>query len=145
MCPGVPALDTLPTPGRGRDLASRGEATPMFRSILAGTDGSDTATVAVAHAVELAARLDADLTVLTAHPGPGPTPVGATGPADEVIARALLRDVETAHRDRVRLRTRAAGGNAAEVLLDVAEKEGHDLVVVGNRGISGQAVMQPSS
>jgi nucleotide-binding universal stress UspA family protein len=116
----------------------------MFRSILAGTDGSDGATLALEHAVVLAERLDAELTVLTVH-AEHRTDSSVSDPPDAVIARALLRDVEAAYGGRVRLRTRAAGGNAAEVLLAVAEQDGHDLVVVGNRGISGEAMLQPAS
>jgi nucleotide-binding universal stress UspA family protein len=63
----------------------------LFRNILAGTDGSDTARVAVVHAVDLAARLEADLTVVSVY----------RQPSGEAIARALLRDVEHAHRGRV--------------------------------------------
>jgi len=105
----------------------------MFRKILAGTDGSDSATLALDHAVHLAEKLNAELTVLTAH--------------DDArqIASAVLRDVETAYRDRVAVRTRAVAGGAAAAVLGVAEQEGHDLVVVGIRGISKSAMFEPSS
>ena len=117
----------------------------MFRNILAGTDGSDTATLAVHHAVDLAERLGAEVTVLTVHRVEGSNEDGTTAPPDAVIAGALLRDVESAFGTRVRLRTRAAEGNPSEILLEVAESGRHDLVVVGNRGISGEALLQPSS
>jgi nucleotide-binding universal stress UspA family protein len=119
----------------------------MFRNILAGTDGSDTAMLAVHHAVDLADRIGADLTVLTVHRhSPSTTgDVGATGPDDPVIAGALLRDVETAFGGRVAIRTRFEEGNPAQVLLEVAQNDHHDLLVVGNRGLSGEAMLQPSS
>ena len=117
----------------------------MFQNILAGTDGSDTATLAVHHAVDLAERLGAEVTVLTVHRDETSDQDRATAPPDAGIAGALLRDVESTFGTRVRLRTRSAEGNPAEILLEVAETDRHDLVVVGNRGISGEALLQPSS
>ena len=115
----------------------------MFRKILAGTDGSDSATLALDHAVHLAERLDADLTILTAHRRPDPSVT--SGSTEAVIAGALLRDVEAAYGGRVTLETRMAAGDAAGALLDFAQMEGHDLVVVGNRGISLGGALQPGS
>jgi nucleotide-binding universal stress UspA family protein len=118
----------------------------MFRKILAGTDGSDSATLALSHAVDVAERLGAELTVVTAHQADGPDG-GERGPAftEQVIAGALLRDVEKAHGHRIALTTRAEEGAAGAVLVDMAEREGFDLVVVGNRGISRTSVLQPAS
>src|SRR2546423_9627110 len=115
----------------------------MFRKILAGTDGSDTAMLALGHAAHLAQRLGAQLTVVTAHERAG----AGKGPGDtgRVIAGALLRDVEAAFGGAIRLETRAAAGSAADVLVDLAEQEGFDLVVVGNRGLSGGSSLQPAS
>jgi len=98
----------------------------MFRNIVAGTDGSDTARVAVVHAVDLAARLDADLTVVSVY----------RQPSGEAIARALLRDVEHAHRGHGRLFTRAVQGDPATALIEAAAEAESDLVVVGNVGIT---------
>ena len=116
----------------------------MVRKILAGTDGSDTATLALSHAAHLAGRLGAELTVVTAHEGGG---AAGAGPNDvgRVIAGALLRDAEKGHGDRVRIETRAAAGSAADVLVDLAEQEGFDLVVVGNRGLSHASSLRPAS
>jgi nucleotide-binding universal stress UspA family protein len=113
----------------------------MFRKILAGTDGSDSATIALSHAADLAERLGAELTVVTAHQ----QAEGAGMDMQKGIAGALLRDVEKTHGDRIALTTRAAAGSAAEVLVEMAEAEGFDLVVVGNRGLSKGAAIQPSS
>jgi nucleotide-binding universal stress UspA family protein len=116
----------------------------MFRKILAGTDGSDTATLALNHAAHLAGRLGAELTVVTAHERSGTTG-REMGDAGRVIAGALLRDVEKAHGRTIRLETRAAEGSAAHVLVDIAEREAFDLVVVGNRGLSRASSLQPAS
>ena len=115
----------------------------MFRKILAGTDGSDSAMLALRHAADLAERLGAELTVVTAHAPGGETP--QAGDPALVIAGALLRDVEKAHGGQIALSTRAAPGSAADVLVDIAETEGFDLVVVGNRGLSRSASLQPAS
>jgi nucleotide-binding universal stress UspA family protein len=118
----------------------------MFSKILAGTDGSDTATLALAHAAELAEKLGAELTVVTAHrAGRAGDGAPASTDPDLVIAGALLRDVQKMHGDRIALKTRAAAGAAAEVLVELADQEGFDLVVVGNRGISRSSVLQPTS
>jgi nucleotide-binding universal stress UspA family protein len=118
----------------------------MFRKILAGTDGSDSATLALSHAADLAERLGAELTVVTAHRADEPDD-GGRGPGftEEVIAGALLRDVEKAHGGRIAISTRSAAGAAGAVLVDLAEQEGFDLVVVGNRGISRTSLLQPAS
>src|SRR5439155_414424 len=47
--------------------------------------------------------------------------------------------------DAIRLQTRAAAGSAADVLVEMAGKEGFDLVVVGNRGLSRASSLQPAS
>jgi nucleotide-binding universal stress UspA family protein len=119
----------------------------MFRRILAGTDGSDTASLALAHAADLAERLNAELTVVTAHErvdSEGGGPASRMSP-ELVIAGALLRDVEAAYGDRIPLKTRAASGTAADVLVRLADEEQHDLVVVGNRGLNRSSVLEPSS
>ena len=119
---------------------------PVFERILAGTDGSDTAWLALAHAADLAERLDAELTVVSAHSAERSEGGSASVPEPEaVIAGAALRDVESAYRSRVRLRTRAARGSAADVLVHLAETEGHDLIVVGNRGLTGTSWLHPAS
>lgn len=112
----------------------------MWRTIVAGTDGSDTASLAVEHAVHLAAEVDAELVVVSAYPEPGkegPTQgPGSAGASAAAIAHALLRDVEGRHRDYVALRTVAAPDDPAVALVRQAEREAADLLVVGNRGMA---------
>jgi nucleotide-binding universal stress UspA family protein len=119
---------------------------PVFEKIVAGTDGSDTAWLALAHAADLAERLDAELTVVSAHSAEDSDRGSAPLPQTEAgIASAALRDVESAYRSRVRLRTKAARGSAADVLIQLAQTEGYDLIVVGNRGLSGTSWLSPAS
>jgi nucleotide-binding universal stress UspA family protein len=120
----------------------------MFRKILAGTDGSDSATLALAHAAFLAEKLGAELVVATAHTDRGESGSGKRAGALDtgaVIAGALLRDVESRYGTRIPITTKAAPGAADDVLLGLAIAEDCDLLAVGNRGLSKSALLQPSS
>ncbi|MDP9342689.1 MAG: universal stress protein [Actinomycetota bacterium] len=119
----------------------------MFGRILVGTDGSETAKLAVAHAAHLAAALDAELIVATAHGGRGQRRQGSPPASDDpqaAIARALLRDAAHAHGSTVRLKAVAVAGPPGEALVELAAREAVDLVVVGNRGM-GRAAWAPLS
>jgi len=120
----------------------------MFRSIVVGTDGSDTARQAVREAVELAAALGASIELVSAY-----EPVAGQRLRDE--AREAPRDlqwminaredVEATLREAaagaeaagVAVRTYAREGDPADAILDVAEERGADLIVVGNKGMTG--------
>ncbi|HTU97821.1 MAG TPA: universal stress protein [Solirubrobacteraceae bacterium] len=119
----------------------------MVGSILVGTDGSDAAGAALAEAVRLARALDARLQIVSAYE-PVSEPHLRIGrvhvPADvqvnlreEVLAllEAAQREAEAAGVDRVE--TFARVGDAADAILDVAEEQGADLIVVGNKGMTG--------
>ncbi|MGH2738961.1 MAG: universal stress protein [Actinomycetota bacterium] len=110
----------------------------MYRTILVGTDGSDSAAEAVAHAAELARTVGAELLVAHVNPGREPdAPVlskSAAYPGSE-IGKAILRDVARVHGADVPLRTTYGEGNPADAILEIAEREDVDLIVVGNRGM----------
>ena len=119
----------------------------MFASILVGTDGSGAAGEAVAHAVRMAATLGARLQIVAAYePVPErrlrsarvhiPTDV-QVNMRDEVLALldAARRDAEVAGVTQVE--TFARVGDAADAILDVAEEQGSDLIVVGHKGMAG--------
>jgi nucleotide-binding universal stress UspA family protein len=113
-----------------------------------GTDGSDTARQAVREAVELASALGASIELVSAY-----EPVAGQRLRDE--AREAPRDlqwminaredVEATLREAgaeveaagVAVRTYAREGDAADAILDVAEERGADLIVVGNKGMTG--------
>jgi nucleotide-binding universal stress UspA family protein len=120
----------------------------MFQSILVGTDGSDTAGVAVREAIELAKALGASLDVVSAYepvsnqrlreearqaPGDMQWMVNPREDVDATLREAADR-VEAAG---VSVRTYAREGDPADAILDVAEERGADLIVVGNKGMTG--------
>lgn len=120
----------------------------MFGTIVVGTDGSDTAQEAVRQAVALARLTGAALHVITAY---GATTAalalaGAAGYAHESLslpqqrqaAEGLLdRALAGVDTDGVALTAHARQGDAADVLIDAASELAADLVVVGNRGMTG--------
>lgn len=119
-----------------------------MRSILVGTDGSATAAAAVTQAIDLARAFGARLQIVTAYEPvtAGPLGVGRATAVDvqwPVTPREdALAVLEAAGRD-----AHAAGvadvetfprvGDAADALLDVAEEQGTDLIVVGHKGLTG--------
>ncbi|MGH2724508.1 MAG: universal stress protein [Actinomycetota bacterium] len=113
----------------------------MFSKILVGTDGSDTASVAVDHAAWLAERVGAELLIVSAYRPVGgdvDTPLGRTSDhTEDDRARAILEHEQKRHGDRVAVRTILQEGNPADAILDVAEEEGVDLIIVGNKGMTG--------
>jgi nucleotide-binding universal stress UspA family protein len=120
----------------------------MFSTIVVGTDGSDTATRAVALAVDLARRSGATLHVVSAYKDPTTTvAVANAGPAGmpdtSLTAAAMKSGSETLVTEvakgagSVPVETHAVAGAPADVLLTVAESVGADLIVVGSKGMKG--------
>jgi nucleotide-binding universal stress UspA family protein len=120
----------------------------MFRQIVVGTDGSETAGKAVAQAAELAASVGSVLLIVSAF-----EPVGGArlreeavevpddvrwmvNPREDVDA-TLATATEVAEEKGVAVRTFARQGDPADAILDVAEEEHADLIVVGNKGMTG--------
>lgn len=115
--------------GHGRAdllLPGRYRLPMLYERILVGTDGSATAGKAVERAVKLAKATGASLTLL--HVGSGPK-------AQQVV------DAEAAkHGDSgVSILPQVRSGDPASVLVEAAENEGYDLLVVGNKGMTGAA------
>jgi nucleotide-binding universal stress UspA family protein len=120
----------------------------MFGSIVVGTDGSETASEAVKQATELAKAVGAKIHLVSAF-----EPVGNQRLREErqqvpedmswmVNQRedvdATLRDAaEKIKEDGVDVETYARQGDPADAILDVAEEKNADLIVVGNKGMSG--------
>jgi len=120
----------------------------VFASIVVGTDGSKTAYRAVAQAVDLAKSLGAKLEIVCAYepvPGSRLREERASAPADmqwtvnarEDVEATLREAVEQAELEGIAAETYARQGDPADAILDVAEERGADLIVVGNRGMTG--------
>src|SRR5262245_38870209 len=120
----------------------------MFRSIVVGTDGSATATQAVRQAVDLASALGAKLELVSAYePVPAqrrreerrhaPEDLQWTiNPREDVDA--TLEDAATLAREAgVAIDVYPRQGDPADAILDVAEEREADLIIVGNRGMTG--------
>ncbi|HEY7960598.1 MAG TPA: universal stress protein, partial [Solirubrobacteraceae bacterium] len=119
----------------------------MFRSIVVGTDGSDTATQAVRQAADLAGAVGATLEIVSAYE---PVPVQrlreerrdtpeelewAINPREDVDA-TLEVAAEVARAAGVSVNTYPRQGDPADAILDVAEEREADLIVVGNKGMT---------
>jgi nucleotide-binding universal stress UspA family protein len=120
----------------------------LFKSIVVGTDGSETATEAVRQAIDLAKQVGAKLELVSAYePVPdqrlrrekteAPEDVQWTiNPREDVDA--TLRDAsEIAEEAGVNAETYARQGDPADAILDVAEEQKADLIIVGNKGMTG--------
>jgi nucleotide-binding universal stress UspA family protein/nitrite reductase/ring-hydroxylating ferredoxin subunit len=113
--------DVLLTRARGEEGRPRGG--PPYRRILLATDGSATADRAARKAYALAKRLEASMTLLfVGHPRTGELVLGDTAATigeGEPVGLLIL------------------DGDPAEQIVATAEQEAFDLVVVGNRGMTG--------
>jgi len=120
----------------------------MIGSIVVGTDGSDTATEAVRQATELAQLLGASVHLVSAY-----EPIGEgrlreerqqvpddmqwmVNPREDVDA-TLRQAAERIKETGVKAETYAREGDPADAILDVAEEQKADLIIVGNKGMTG--------
>jgi nucleotide-binding universal stress UspA family protein len=120
----------------------------MFKSIVVGTDGSDTANQAVRQAVDLARALGAKLELVSAYePVPAQRLHQERRDAPEDLQWAInpREDVDATLEAAVAI-ARDAGvtadvyprqGDPADAILDVAEERDADVIIVGNKGMTG--------
>ncbi len=115
----------------------------MLATIAVGTDGSETASKAVAVAVEMARRFDAELVLLSAFKD-SRNPSGPRGSAVELqwvtnedarVREMLSRAEQDLREQKIECRTMIDEGDPAEVLVRLAEECGADLLVIGNKGL----------
>jgi nucleotide-binding universal stress UspA family protein len=96
----------------------------MYERILVGTDGSKTAAKAVDRAVSVAADTGASLTILTA----ARLDKGAATVAAEQERHAA---------SGVAIDTKVVAGDAVAALIEEAQDGQYDLLVMGNKGMTG--------
>jgi nucleotide-binding universal stress UspA family protein len=120
----------------------------MFNSIVVGTDGSETASQALGEAILLAAPLGATLHVVSAYAPVKQARLHAESkeaPEDLQWAITPQEDVEVtldaaaeaASAAGIDVRTHARQGDPADAIIGVAEEESADLIIVGNKGMTG--------
>jgi len=120
----------------------------MFGSIVVGTDGSGTASEAVRQATDLAKRVGAAISLVSAYEpvsGSRLREERAEAPRDiewmvherEDVDATLREAAEDIREAGVEVETLARQGDPADAILDVAEERGADLIVVGNKGMTG--------
>lgn len=121
---------------------------PLFKRIVVGTDGSDSAREAVRQAAEIARLMEASLDVVSAYEPVPRRRVGAESegaPADvqhqfgprEDVNFALDNAAAAAREIGVEITPHAMDGDPADAILQTAETVGADLIVVGNKGMTG--------
>ena len=120
----------------------------MIGSMVVGTDGSETAKEAVRQASELAKKLDASIHLVSAYE---PVPEGRLRqerqevPEDmqwmvnprEDVTNTLEEAAKELQEQGIEVQTHPREGDPADAILDVAEEQNADLIVVGNKGMSG--------
>ena len=125
----------------------------MYTTIVVGTDGSATATAAVRHAANLARMSGATLHIASAYGIVHTT--SAMAMANGAMAGTAVDGAQLEHElrthssdivakaaadeacDGVVVERHVRPGGPADVIIDIAEEERADLIVVGNKGMTG--------
>jgi nucleotide-binding universal stress UspA family protein len=120
----------------------------MLKTIVVGTDGSQTAGRALQDAVALASSVGGTLHVVTAYQPAGRARLKAEaeeapedlqwaiGPGEDAEITLQAATDATAG-SGVEVHGHAVEGDPADAILRVAEDMGADVIVVGNRGMTG--------
>ena len=121
----------------------------MFSSIMVGTDGSPTAAAAVGEAITLASKVGARLLIVSAYEpvsearlreerrGAPSDAQWMVSPREDVLAVLEKARSLAAESGVGEVETFARQGDAADAIIDIAEEQGCDLIVVGNKGMIG--------
>jgi nucleotide-binding universal stress UspA family protein len=120
----------------------------VFTRIVVGTDGSETAAEAVRQAVDLAKLSGSELSIVSAYEPLSKRQVEAEkldAPADvqyeigprEDVNLVLDAAAASARQEGVEVQTHPVEAEPAEAILNVAEETKADLIVVGNKGMTG--------
>jgi nucleotide-binding universal stress UspA family protein len=120
----------------------------VFTRIVVGTDGSDSAGEAVRQAIDLAKLAGASLSIVSAYePVPKRQVEGEKldAPADVQYELGPREDVNlildaaaaAAKKEGLDVQTHPVEDEPADAILNVAEETNADLIVVGNKGMTG--------
>ncbi len=119
-----------------------------YKRILVGTDGSPPSLKSVREAARLAKASGAELLVACAYGAldqgtvdrwreEAPDEISWRFTPSTIADEAIVKGESTAAEEGVTPRMLTERGEAADVLIRVAERESADLIVVGNRGMTG--------
>jgi nucleotide-binding universal stress UspA family protein len=120
----------------------------MFSKIVVGTDGSETASEAVKQAADLAKISKSELNIVSAFEPVSqaqlreeardvPGDVSNAVNPREVVNVTLEKASGIAKQAKVAVQTHPREGDPADAILDVAEDIKADLIIVGNKGMTG--------
>lgn len=120
----------------------------MFTRIVVGTDGSETAAEAVRQAIDLAKFSGATLSIVSAYApisGRRAQAEQREAPADVHYELGPREDVNLildaaaaeAKKEGLEVQTHPVEADPADAILNVAEETKADLIVVGNKGMTG--------
>jgi nucleotide-binding universal stress UspA family protein len=119
----------------------------MYKVLVVGTDGSETADRAVQAAAEIARSWGSELHIVTATRAPRSGAASASGAPlvdtgagaalQEEAAKNIGEEAIKRHGEGLKVEAHAAQGNADDVILGTAVQVGADLIVVGSKGMRG--------
>ena len=119
----------------------------MYSSVVVGTDGSPTADKAVESAARLARQWGAKLHVVTAYRSSEAALLAASGApmvdaglGEEVrrqAAEQVTANAVSSWGEGLETKVHTSSGSAVEAILDVADSEAAELIVVGSKGMRG--------
>lgn len=118
----------------------------MLKTVAVGTDGTETASVAVDFAIDLAEKYGARLVAISSYEKvsesrlrheqrDAPHEVQWTINPTEDVEDLLAAVEEKAHEHGLEITTVASEGNPADVLCRYAEDQEADVLVIGNKGM----------
>ena len=116
-----------------------------MNAIVVGTDGSDTAAQALHQAGDLAKSTGAKLHIVSAYEPASGARIGGETPErsswmvgpDVQVDSVLDNAAGAMHAQGIEAECHARKGDPANALLDVAAEHDADMIVVGNKGMTG--------
>jgi nucleotide-binding universal stress UspA family protein len=114
----------------------------VFETVVVGADGSETAAEAVRQAIELVKLTGGHLHVVSAYRHEQLSTPDSAESAGALGSGDLAESVVAGHVSRARsagidAEGHTRSGDAANAICDVATEIGADLIVVGNKGMTG--------